>query len=326
MNEEVQQEGRQLAPYQSAIQKAKERFAKVASQTVNYDREAVFAMQALMKTSFAMDTANKNPNSVHLAMINVASTGLTLNPANGYAYLVPRDGAIVLDISYKGLIKIATDTGAIEWARADVVFESDTFTYKGPAVMPDHFADPFKKDRGEIVGVYCIAKTKAGDVLTEVMDLAELEKIRGKSSAYVRGNAGRKGPWEEWFVQMCKKAVIKRASKTWPYTDTNDRIGQAIEIANQSEGGYDLESDEEKAFKRQQKHDAALGRHFKSVEAIKEALAADEPDMYSVAEMWGEIPQDDQMALWLAPSKGGTFTTAERNAIKSRLPKADQAA
>lgn len=43
--------------------------------------------------------------------------------------------------------------------------------------------------------------------------------------------------------------------------------------------------------------------------------------MHAVAETWGEIPQDDQMALWLAPTKGGCFTTAERTAIKSGIPR-----
>ena len=324
MPAEVIEDRQQIAPYQHAIQKAKDRFAKVASSAVNYDRESIFAMQALMKTDFAMQTANKNPQSVRLAMINVASTGLTLNPANGYAYLVPRDGAIVLDISYKGLIKIATDTGSIEWARADVVYDSDTFVYKGPALIPEHIADPFKKDRGEIVGVYCIAKTNQGDVLTEVMDREELEKIRSKSSAYSQmknGQPAPSGPWVEWFVQMAKKAVIKRASKTWPYTEQTDRLGEAIEIANTSEGGYNLESEEEKAFKRQQRHDAALGRHYIAVQIIKEKLAEEPPDMYTVAECWGEIPQDDQMDLWLAPTKGGVFTTKERDQIKNNLPR-----
>lgn len=318
-------ESRELAPYLGAIQSAKDRFSKVlAANTVSYDRESIFAMQALMKTDFAMQTANKNPNSVRLALINVASTGLTLNPANGYAYLVPRDGAIVLEISYKGLIKIATDTGSITWARADVVYEKDSFEYFGPAQIPTHRADPFSKDRGEIVGVYCIAKTNEGDVLTEVMDRDELEKIRSKSSAYGRkdrnGNANPSGPWVEWFVQMCKKAVIKRGSKTWPYTEQSDRIAQAIEIANESEGGYDLESDEEKAHKRQQRHDAALGRNYIAIQIIKEKLAEEEPDYYGVAELWREIVEQDQIDLWLAPTKGGSLTTAERSALKTKLP------
>lgn len=228
---------RQDPPYVAAIKKSEKRFNEVAhGMPVNYDRECIFAMQSLMKNEFAMKTANNNPRSVQLAMINVGSTGLTLNPANAYAYLVPRDGAVLLDISYKGLIKIATDSGAILWARADIVYEQDAFEYHGPAAMPVHTSDPFSKDRGEVVGCYCIAKTREGDILTEVMPMAELDKIRNASTAYRKA---KKGPWVEWFEQMAKKAVIKRASKTWPYSD--NRLAEAVEIANSGEGGYTLE-------------------------------------------------------------------------------------
>jgi len=315
-------------PYQEAIKNSRDRFQKVAAQSVNYDKESIFAMQALMKNDFSMQTANKNPQSVILAMINVASTGLTLNPANGYAYLVPRDGAIVLDISYKGLIKIATDSGAILWSRAEVVYGDDQFSYNGPAAMPEHRADPFKKDRGEIVGAYCIAKTKDGDILTETMPIAELEKIRGKSSAFVKGSAGRKGPWEEWFEQMSKKAVIKRASKTWPYTD--DRLAQAIEVANVSEGGYDFEGRPPQLTLedgRKEKHDEAVDQYQGVIEVIKRNIALWDDDndnvdaLYTVAETWNELKAGPQCDLWLAPSKGGIFTTHEREVIKTRLPK-----
>ena len=309
---------KELAPYVKAIDVAKDRFVSLSGNEKTFQREALFAMQMLAKNDFSMSTANRNPGSVRMAMLNVASTGLTLNPANGYAYLVPRDGAIVLDISYKGLIKIATDAGSITWARADLVHEADEFTYHGPAMIPDHKANPFK-DRGEVIGAYCIAKTNEGDILTEVMDMAELEKIRSKSQAYAKKKSG---PWAEWFGEMARKTVIKRASKTWPYTDRSEAVAHAIEIANESEGGYDIgESEEEKAFKRQQIHDAALGRHFASVQFIKDALAAEEPDMYAVTEAWREIPEADQMALWLAPTKGGVFTTREREAIKRGVPR-----
>lgn len=252
MNEvvEAQPKEQRIAPYQAAIKKAEDKFREVAEKSVNYDRECIFAMQALMKTDFAMQTANKNPKSVHLAMINVASTGLTLNPANAYAYLIPRDGAIVLDISYKGLIKIATDTGSIRWGRAEIVYESDTFEYHGPAREPIHKCNPFKrKDDDQIIGVYCIAKTSDGDILTEVMGADELEKIRGKSMSYAKKKSG---PWVEWFEQMAKKAVIKRASKTWPYTERAEKLNIAVEMANEAEGGYDLEAEAVKLVSQDQ--------------------------------------------------------------------------
>lgn len=272
MNEVVQQPQEQrMAPYLSAIKKSEDKFREVAEKSVNYERESVFAMQALMKTDFAMQTANKNPKSVHLAMINVASTGLTLNPANAYAYLIPRDGAIVLDISYKGLIKIATDTGSIRWGRAEIVYEGDTFEYHGPAREPVHKCNPFKRKDGEqIIGVYCIAKTSDGDILTEVMDSDELDKIRGKSMSYAKRKSG---PWVEWFVQMAKKAVIKRASKTWPYTERAERLNLAVEMANEAEGGYDLEAEAVKLVSQDQT--ATIRDHI-------EASGIDAPKLLSI--------------------------------------------
>lgn len=233
-----------ILPYQEAIASSKAKFLNIAGNEKFYDVESMFAMQMLMKNDFSLKTANNNPRSVRLAMINVASTGLTLNPANGYAYLVPRDGEIKLDISYKGLIKIATDAGSIEWARADLVHQADDFKYRGPAAIPHHEANPFSGNRGDVIGAYCIAKTHTGDILTEIMDIAEIEKIRSKSTAFTKGQQGRRGPWEEWFGEMTRKAVIKRASKTWPYTDRSEKIGQAIEIANDAEGGYSVASEQ----------------------------------------------------------------------------------
>lgn len=76
---------------------------------------------------------------------------------------------------------------------------------------------------------------------------------------------------------------------------------------------------EEKLARRKAVHDEALGRQSESVTFIKDRVAAE--DWSAVASEWADIPQDDQMALWLAPSKGGCFTTAERDAMTKEMPK-----
>lgn len=78
-------------------------------------------------------------------------------------------------------------------------------------------------------------------------------------------------------------------------------------------------SAEDKDRERRAVHDEAYARHSESVEFIKERIAAG--DWHAVANEWRAIPQADQMALWLAPSKGGCLTTAERQGIKDNLPK-----
>ena len=88
-------------------------------------------------------------------------------------------------------------------------------------------------------------------------------------------------------------------------------------------GGTEIASADEVANAIQQQNDAtplmehneALQRNFASVYFIKEHLALQ--GWEAVAEAWGEISDDDKRALWLAPSKGGIFTTAERKDLKS---------
>lgn len=219
------------------VDASREHFLEIEGE-LSYEKEKVFAVQQLSKTDFAKGVALKNPGSVRMAMYNVASMGLTLNPAHAFAYLVPRDGAILLDVSYKGMLKVATDTGSIKFAKADLVYANDTFVYNGPIREPVHTANPFNKDRGEIIGCYCIAKTHEGEYLVETLDREELEKIRSKSMAYAKSKSG---PWVEYFGEMCKKATIKRASKTWPYTVRMEKMYDVIEQANEAEGGYQLE-------------------------------------------------------------------------------------
>lgn len=66
-------------------------------------------------------------------------------------------------------------------------------------------------------------------------------------------------------------------------------------------------------------HDAALARHSESIVYIRESL--DAGNIREACEEWAQIPQDDQRALWLAPSKGGVLTTQQRQTIKENASK-----
>ncbi|STS93447.1 RecT protein [Klebsiella grimontii] len=56
---------------------------------------------------------------------------MSLNPAQKLAYLVPRKGAICLDISYMGLMHIAQQSGAIKWCQSAIVRKNDQFHREG---------------------------------------------------------------------------------------------------------------------------------------------------------------------------------------------------
>lgn len=224
----------------AVINSMKDKFLQLTEEKgypVMWKQECIFARQLITKNDYSFRIASTNPVSLQNAILNVASIGISLNPALAHAYLVPRDGAIYLDISYKGLVKIATEAGAILWAKSELVYKGDTFTYNGPSTAPTHNADVFG-DRGELVGGYCIAKLPSGDTLIEVMKKEEIDRVRDTSKAFQKG----KGPWVDWYEEMAKKTITKRAYKSWPQTDNRERLDLAIEALHKSEGmAYTIE-------------------------------------------------------------------------------------
>jgi recombination protein RecT len=199
---------------------------------LDFKQECMFARQQITKNDTTTNTAANNPTSLKSAILNVAAIGISLNPALAHAYLVPRDGKICLDISYRGLVKLATDCGAIKWAKTELVYANDEFTWNGVNSEPDHKADVFG-DRGDVVGGYCLAKLPDGTFMVEIMKRAEMDKIQATSKA-------ANGPWKVWPDEMRKKSVTKRASKSWPQTDNISRVATAISVLNEHEGDQNI--------------------------------------------------------------------------------------
>lgn len=217
-----------IAPWQQAIASAETKFSEIARAQGNlviYQKEAMFALQALERSEPLRNCA---PASVRNSIINVASVGLSLNPTTQYAALVPRKSVACLDIMYRGMVKLATDSGSVRWVKAVLVHANDEFEYCGVDQRPHHKLDPFATvaARGEIVGGYTIAKLSQGDVLIDTMSHEDFTRVRACSKA-------KDSPWVEWFDEMCKKTLIKRASKLWPQSE---RLARGIEILNEHEG------------------------------------------------------------------------------------------
>lgn len=207
----------------------------LTDEKISWEKEKQFAIQAFNSNKFLLDTASKNPTSLQAAIINVASIGISLNPANKHAYLVPRDGKVCLDISYMGLMHLAMSTGSILWGQCKLVHSNDTYINKGLDKAPGHSYSPFG-ERGNVIGAYCTVKTCHGDYLTDEMSLEDIVKIQNSSKA-------KNGPWKTYWNEMARKTVVKRAAKYWP---TVDRLNNAIHHLN-TDNNEGLE-DERKEF------------------------------------------------------------------------------
>lgn len=207
----------------------------LVDRSINFEREAGFAIQVLTAGDYIAKLAANDRQSVVNAVTNIAAIGISLNPAKKQAYLVPRKGKICLDISYMGLIDLAVQAGSILWAQADLVYASDAFTLNGFDRPPTHSYNPFSRERGELVGAYVVVKTPSGDYLTDCMSREEIDAIKNRSESV---KAGKSSPWDTDYGEMAKKTVVKRAYKYWP---KSDRLDQAIHHLN-TEGGEGLAS------------------------------------------------------------------------------------
>lgn len=262
-----------LALVTDSIYKSKDVFMSVlADKSINFEREAGFAVQVLQNNEYALKVASENRQAVIDAVTNVAAIGISLNPAKKQAYLVPRKNKICLDISYIGLLDLAVESGSIKWGQADLVRKNDVFQSNGFDKAPTHTFDTFSKDRGEIIGAYVVVKTADGDYLTTTMTIDECYAIRDRSDAWKNAKPGKsKGPWETDPGEMIKKTVIKRGSKLWPKTD---RLAKAM-------NHLDTDSGEGINFNEPQRGDDWLDVNPYIADALKTRTDADALDYWN---------------------------------------------
>jgi recombination protein RecT len=231
---------------QDALAAARPVFENVlADRLINFEREMEFALQTLSANDYSLKVAVGNQQSITDAVINLASIGLSLNPALKQAYLVPRKRAICLDISARGVCDLAIRDGAIVWAQPKHAYEGDNFKLNGYDKPPTHEYNPFSKERVEVVGAYVVAKTPTGDYLTTTMTIDEINAIRDRSDAwksYIADNS-KKNPWVTDPGEMQLKTVVKRASKYW----RSGRADKAIQYLN-TEGEEGITFDNSQTF------------------------------------------------------------------------------
>ena len=209
----------------------------VASKDINFDREAQFVSQLLESNDYMTMVALRNKNSIIASVNNVAAIGVSLNPASKLAYLVPRKGAVCLDISYMGLMHIAQVSGAIKWGQAEIVRENDSFELTGIDQPPKHHFNPFNRERGAIIGCYVVVKTDTNDYLTHSMPIDEIFAIRDRSESWkkreekiAKNERRTQSPWVTDEGEMIKKTVVKQASKYWP---RRERLDNAVHYMNE---------------------------------------------------------------------------------------------
>jgi recombination protein RecT len=210
--------------HELAIVAAKPMFLQIEQgDELRWNKEMVFALQVIRGNDSLQKCTDE---SIKNSIVNLATIGITLNPALALAYLVPRGGKCVLDISYRGMVRIATDSGSILDVDATVVYENDSFEYEMGLTPKLSHKPCMTGKKGEPVYVYAVAVLHNGMKKFIVLDMEEIEKVRSTSKA-------RTGPWTEWLGEMMRKTAVKKLFKLLPQSE---KLNQAVAILNEHEG------------------------------------------------------------------------------------------
>jgi recombination protein RecT len=177
----------------------------------------------------AMTTIQKNPAllqctqvSLLACLMEAAQLGLQVDGLLGEAHLVPyRNKAgkkeCQLIPGYKGLLKLARNSGEISTVHPEVVYTKDFLEVEDgldPKLIHRR-SEEAPVEENEPLGpavraAYCVARMKDGGVSFCLMWRWEIDRIRAQSKAK------DSDPWITHYPEMAKKTVIRRHSKILP--------------------------------------------------------------------------------------------------------------
>jgi len=159
-----------------------------------------------------------NPREVFREVAKLAALGLLIDSQLGEAYLIASRTGPQARVGYRGLIKLARQSGDVSMIYAHEVYENDEIEcLLGDEKKLRHKPNLFG-ERGEIVGYYAVIKFKDGDTDFEPMTPDQINKIRDKSDGYRAFKSGKikDTPWATSYEEMAKKTCIRRLMKRCP--------------------------------------------------------------------------------------------------------------
>ena len=246
----------------------KKQFIASGGTDEQFVKEAGFALQMIRNNDFL---AKMDRQSIIDSIVNVALTGLTLNPELKLGYLIPRKGKCYFQSSYMGKREILFRAGMVKNIWVNLVHEKDGFEFlEGSERKITHNTDFFGKDRGEVIGGYWVGILQTGEKMMGTMSRQRIEQIKARSEAV---KAGKGSPWDTDPEEMMKKTIINAAFKELPKTGISDNVLKAMEADSQVDQ-LDMK-DWLKAQEQGQEHD--LDNDTPANNEIQEAQIIEDP-------------------------------------------------
>lgn len=248
MSTEIVKQDPRIGAIKLQLEKGKALIAQVAPKHLTADRMVRLAMLAVSKQPKLAECSGM---SILKSMMVASELGLEPGGALGHGYLTPykvnqaKRGERPIYVmecqfiaGYRGLAKLARNSGEIEIVEAHPVYPGDKFVVRRGTVSelvhePDYLSG---EDRGDkAVCYYALARYKSGAVQFEVMTRSQIERIM-----HATQSKGEYGPWVDHFDEMARKTCIRRLAKSLPLE--SEKFARALEMSDaRDEGDADIE-------------------------------------------------------------------------------------
>ena len=182
------------------------------------------------------------PDAVIREAMKVAQLGLLTDSHLGEAYIIPGKDGPDARIGYRGMLKLARQSGELTVIQAHAVHDRDEFRIR-LGTSPEIIHEPALSARGNVIGYYAVAKFRDGSIDFEWMNIEEIYRIRDRSDGWKAFKAGRikSTPWGTDEAEMSRKTALRRLIKRLPlspdlataaaYEDARD-AGQQVAITD----------------------------------------------------------------------------------------------
>lgn len=296
-------------------------FAKTLPAHLPPERFMAVALQAFRNTPYLHTVVERGGmDSFVNSVITASVLGLETDGITGQAALVPFKGKIQLLPMTGGYITLAGNGGYT--LEGVLVREHDEFELRPAEKLPVHHVVKHISDRkrGDIVGVYGIAKHASLPTSVTLLDIETVIGIRDSSAGYQqRPNAS---PWKTNFEAMVIKTGCRARGKRLPLRvaqmagalDTQHDLGRAAWITPDAgivvEGNIiDVTDASSDPF------DANAKVIDNRVDFFISIPGADQPRAYGNPDIWA-----GQMVMWIGKmsvSKLEPFVEANRDNLEA---------
>ena len=254
--------------------------------------------QAIVVAAVAdnMDLLECDRGSLLKACLSAAELGLSLNKNMAEADILKvwngklKRNEAQFRPRYKGLMKLALQSGDVLKIESRLVYSNDTFEVEegiDPRIVHKHGLG----NRGEKIGAYCVWKLKNGETQFEVMSKEEILAIRDRSSAKMKDGT-IVGPWKTDEAEMWRKTVVRRASKYMPLSTEAQR---AVMADNEADGIVDADGFDEDVMDIT---DAPTAPAAKQISSLEKKIARNvEPEPEPEPELEMLHPTEDAEGL-----------------------------